>query len=287
MARADRNRRCLRRRAPRSVVALHFLTTVAPGAGNRADGGHRDGGRSGTRERVRARARARRPSGPRRAGGVGIPRTAGLTGRVPRRLALLHAVRIPDHVTAARRAIEHGPSRSRRRSGRAGSVGSCPRAYACIALVLAAGGWWAAAQRRDLPGDVLAALAYVANWHFALGETTYQDLFTSAPSPLAHFWSLAVEEQLYFALPLVAALCLRWSRRVFAGVVVCLIRRLDRSDRAHRRSRPRLPGHAHSRRRNAHRCAACDRPAEVLDLAPSCSVRQVRLRWRFSGSSSS
>lgn len=47
-----------------------------------------------------------------------------------------------------------------------------------------------------------------------------------APSPLQHYWSLAVEEQLYLVLPLVVAACLAATRRpraLLAGVLVAVI----------------------------------------------------------------
>lgn len=56
-----------------------------------------------------------------------------------------------------------------------------------------------------LRGDLLAALAYVANWRFMSGSASYADLFTSTPSPVLHFWSLAIEEQFYVFFPLVMA----------------------------------------------------------------------------------
>lgn len=84
-----------------------------------------------------------------------------------------------------------------------------PAAHLCVAAVLAAGVWWGAAQRRALPGDAIAAVANVANWRFALAGQSYQDLFIGLPSPLAHFWSLAIEEQCYLLLPVVAAWAMR------------------------------------------------------------------------------
>ena len=59
-------------------------------------------------------------------------------------------------------------------------------------------------QLAELPGDVIAALAYVANWRFIVADQSYADLFT-APSPVQHFWSLAIEEQYYLFFPLLMA----------------------------------------------------------------------------------
>lgn len=66
-------------------------------------------------------------------------------------------------------------------------------------------------QRTGLRGDALSAVGYVANWHFIVGGDSYGDLF-QAPSPLLHYWSLAIEEQLYLVVPLVVAGALRLGR---------------------------------------------------------------------------
>jgi len=98
-----------------------------------------------------------------------------------------------------------------------------PAAYLCVALVLAIGVLWSATQRRDLPGDAVAAVANVANWRFAFAEQSYQDLFLGAPSPLAHFWSLAIEEQCYLVIPVIAWWALRaGGRRRLLVVLVAL-----------------------------------------------------------------
>jgi peptidoglycan/LPS O-acetylase OafA/YrhL len=77
--------------------------------------------------------------------------------------------------------------------------------------------------RAGVRGDGLAAIANVANWRFVFDGRSYADMF-AAPSPLAHFWSLAVEEQFYLLLaPLLAMLLARRSRSrtpLAIGVVV-------------------------------------------------------------------
>jgi peptidoglycan/LPS O-acetylase OafA/YrhL len=67
-------------------------------------------------------------------------------------------------------------------------------------------------QAARLPGDGLSALAEVANWRFVLGDQSYAALF-SAPSPVQHFWSLAIEEQFYVVFPLLLVGMTLWTRR--------------------------------------------------------------------------
>lgn len=98
-----------------------------------------------------------------------------------------------------------------------------PAAYACLVLVVALSGWWADDQLRKLPGDLIAAVANVANWRFAFSSASYQDLFLGEPSPVAHFWSLAIEEQIYLLLPVVVYLALRRGRRTLAVTTGALL----------------------------------------------------------------
>ena len=74
--------------------------------------------------------------------------------------------------------------------------------------------------RRSVGSDGLAALFYVANWRFVYSGQSYFQLF-SAPSPLRHMWSLAIEEQFYLGWPIIASVGLwlgRGSRRVLGAM---------------------------------------------------------------------
>ena len=100
-----------------------------------------------------------------------------------------------------------------------------PASLLAIAMAVAFG-WFAATsdQLSDLRGDVTGALGYVANWRFILNGDVYGAGYQE-PSPLQHFWSLAIEEQFYVLFPLLAwALTRRGaSRRMWGGVVGALM----------------------------------------------------------------
>ncbi len=101
-----------------------------------------------------------------------------------------------------------------------------PAAYLAIAGVLVYGATVATTdQVRSLRGDVVSALAYVANWHFYFTGQSYEKLFT-APSPVLHFWSLSIEEQFYIVFPVVLLGALRFTRgrrRVLVGLFAAAI----------------------------------------------------------------
>jgi peptidoglycan/LPS O-acetylase OafA/YrhL len=59
--------------------------------------------------------------------------------------------------------------------------------------------------------DTRWASAFLANIHFARVGTDYLGS-QSLPSPLQHFWSLAVEEQFYFVWPALVLMLIRLSR---------------------------------------------------------------------------
>ncbi|HEY5013952.1 MAG TPA: acyltransferase family protein [Acidimicrobiia bacterium] len=107
------------------------------------------------------------------------------------------------------------------------------------------GGFWARRARRLLPAlavlmvgvalysatlatpselaqirsDAFATLGYVANWHEIVSRQSYFALF-SAPSPLNHTWSLAIEEQFYVIWPVVFVGLLAWWKRATPKAVL-------------------------------------------------------------------
>jgi peptidoglycan/LPS O-acetylase OafA/YrhL len=81
-----------------------------------------------------------------------------------------------------------------------------------LATVLASAVLLPAYRFPAIATDVGYASLFLANMHFATSALDYFNI-GAPPSPVLHFWSLAVEEQFYLALPLVLALIARLSRR--------------------------------------------------------------------------
>jgi peptidoglycan/LPS O-acetylase OafA/YrhL len=83
----------------------------------------------------------------------------------------------------------------------------------------------AAIDLSQLRDQALATLGYVANWQLIASQHSYFAQF-SAPSPLQHTWSLAIEEQFYLVWPLVTLVLLARSatarRSVGAAVTATL-----------------------------------------------------------------
>ena len=69
--------------------------------------------------------------------------------------------------------------------------------------------------------DLLASFGQVANWRFLATGSSYNQLF-SQPSPVRHFWSLAIEEQAYLVIPFLCAAALRFKRAQVAALGVAL-----------------------------------------------------------------
>ncbi len=68
---------------------------------------------------------------------------------------------------------------------------------------------------------MISALAYVANWHFIFTGQSYANLF-QAPSPVLHFWSLAIEEQFYLVFPVVVVVTFKLFKGSRRAVFVVL-----------------------------------------------------------------
>jgi peptidoglycan/LPS O-acetylase OafA/YrhL len=100
-----------------------------------------------------------------------------------------------------------------------------PASLVTLALVSLLGGAVDEAWEGSLQGDVRAALLNVANWRFLWDDRSYAELFAS-PSPVLHFWSLAIEEQFYWLFPLVAGALLwlaRGRRAMLGGMLAALV----------------------------------------------------------------
>ena len=95
-----------------------------------------------------------------------------------------------------------------------------PAALVGLVLVVVTSWWWADARQLEaLRGDVVAALAYVANWRFIFNGDLYGAGFEE-PSPVLHYWSLAIEEQFYVVVALIAVGLARFARSRRAWFVV-------------------------------------------------------------------
>ena len=76
---------------------------------------------------------------------------------------------------------------------------------------------------RTIGVDALTAALNVFNWHASLDDLGYAGIFEAAPEPLAHFWSLAIEEQFYLVFPAAVALTRRPGRVVCAMAAIGLV----------------------------------------------------------------
>jgi peptidoglycan/LPS O-acetylase OafA/YrhL len=78
-----------------------------------------------------------------------------------------------------------------------------------VVTVLMSLAWMSILDARQVVVDALWASAFAANIRFAQQGVDYFNAVEGAgPSPLQHYWSLAVEEQFYLLWPLLLALCL-------------------------------------------------------------------------------
>jgi peptidoglycan/LPS O-acetylase OafA/YrhL len=94
-----------------------------------------------------------------------------------------------------------------------------PALFLLLAGVMAYASLYETDVVASLRSDVLAALAYVTNWHLILGDQSYFASFEK-PSLLLHLWSLAIEEQFYLIWPLLLAGLLPLLRKKGTFVLV-------------------------------------------------------------------
>ena len=81
-----------------------------------------------------------------------------------------------------------------------------------VVTLVASWVWLEPLRMKGLATDVLASAGFASNFVFAHRGADYLQS-TLPPSPLQHFWSLAVEEQFYVVWPaLIAVMCLGVSR---------------------------------------------------------------------------
>ncbi|MEI3894569.1 MULTISPECIES: acyltransferase family protein [unclassified Bacillus (in: firmicutes)] len=78
-------------------------------------------------------------------------------------------------------------------------------------------------------GDSLAAVLYISNWWYIYHKLSYFDNF-GQPTPLNHFWSLAVEEQFYVVWPFILSLGFYYIKKrsrmtlfIFLGAIASAI----------------------------------------------------------------
>jgi len=83
---------------------------------------------------------------------------------------------------------------------------------AVVVTVWAVAGW----MTRDLRTETSFTVLQLANWGQIVGGEAYGAAL--APSPIVHYWSLAIEEQVYLVLPVLVALVAR--AKVLLGVMV-------------------------------------------------------------------
>jgi peptidoglycan/LPS O-acetylase OafA/YrhL len=94
-----------------------------------------------------------------------------------------------------------------------------PASAACLALIVVV--WLAFAwMSRSISLDVYASFLQVANWRFLATGKAYG---LADPSPVAHFWSLAIEEQLYLLVPVLVLIARRRTSHLVAAFGMLIV----------------------------------------------------------------
>jgi peptidoglycan/LPS O-acetylase OafA/YrhL/cellulose synthase/poly-beta-1,6-N-acetylglucosamine synthase-like glycosyltransferase len=98
-----------------------------------------------------------------------------------------------------------------------------PAAFVVAVTLVVSRLWGSLFQMTSIATDAIYSAFYSINYHLAAEGINYQQA-TAPPSPLQHYWSLAVEEQFYIVWPLLITLCvllgMRWRRQVLAAVLI-------------------------------------------------------------------
>ncbi|HEX5365562.1 MAG TPA: acyltransferase [Acidimicrobiales bacterium] len=100
-----------------------------------------------------------------------------------------------------------------------------PASAATLVAVAVGSRIWSELSHPGVGGDIVAAALQVANWRFLFDDQAYADLFSS-PSPVLHFWSLAIEEQFYWVFPVLTVAVLavtRGSIKAYGAVLAALV----------------------------------------------------------------
>ena len=168
---------------------------------------------------------ARRASCHRAGHRAGFPRWDLLRARwLPAADIVLRPVGLPDHRVCCWPNDRASSERACADSGSAAVRRLAPGAVLGLAAVAAYVEFGADNPASSIRGDAVASVFWMTNWRFILDKQVYADAFHD-PSPLQHYWSLAVEEQFYLVLPIlfVATLAVVRGRRwLFASAVAAL-----------------------------------------------------------------